>query len=318
MGGPVSNARPNEITTQTYQIADNDPTPQVAWETDEIEVLETAGAVSFQAKLNNRSGLPVEIYYSVDSAAAPGLEHNLENGRLRILPGETEITKTFRLKTNPKWEPTKTLVVTMDSASDAIIVHPQTMLIHVLDSLNIKDCRAIGNYMEAYPDVFANFQLRADPQRCIISLPQEFLFQTLSADLSSKAEQLLGPLFARIRETYPDDLVIIEGHSDPAPIFKNDPLRTKCKARFCNNWELSSARATSMALFMIKQVGFDPTNLSVSGFADTRPKVPYTELTGEIYEAAKEANRRVEIILIDPTPEIQATQLLYGKQLQAL
>jgi chemotaxis protein MotB len=75
--------------------------------------------------------------------------------------------------------------------------------------------------------------------------------------------------------------IIIEGHTDSRPINN---------ARFRSNWDLSTARATSVLQQMIA-LGFDPMRLSAAGYADTRP------VGDNATEEGRSQNRRVEIII---------------------
>jgi chemotaxis protein MotB len=75
--------------------------------------------------------------------------------------------------------------------------------------------------------------------------------------------------------------IIIEGHTDSRPINN---------ARFRSNWDLSTARATSVLQYMI-ELGFDPARLSASGYADTRPVGDNNTPEGQA------ENRRVEIVI---------------------
>ena len=72
----------------------------------------------------------------------------------------------------------------------------------------------------------------------------------------------------------------IEGHTD------NSPIST---ARFPSNWELSSARANSVARYLIEQ-GVNAQRLRTIGYADTKPKVDNNS------EEGRAVNRRVSIM----------------------
>ena len=96
--------------------------------------------------------------------------------------------------------------------------------------------------------------------------------------------------------------MVIEGHSE------NVPIKTK---KFRNNWELSSARATNIATMLIEKINYNPKTISVRGFADTRPRVPYKDAVGNLLKGqelsrARKINRRVEVIL---TPGLQSKDL---------
>jgi chemotaxis protein MotB len=69
------------------------------------------------------------------------------------------------------------------------------------------------------------------------------------------------------------------------------PISTKLQDRFQTNWELSTARATTVVRYLIDQGGVDREQLSAVGYADTRPVA-----TNETDEG-RSSNRRIEIVL---------------------
>lgn len=100
---------------------------------------------------------------------------------------------------------------------------------------------------------------------------------------------------ARLRDDYIDVLrqvrdvlvtkegaIEIKGHTDDLPI--NTP-------RFRSNWELSAARAASVAHELLSGDRMPPQRVQVSGFADTRPLVPNDGPEG------RSRNRRVEVVV---------------------
>mgnify|MGYP001582064753 FL=1 len=74
--------------------------------------------------------------------------------------------------------------------------------------------------------------------------------------------------------------VKIEGHTD------NSPIRIE---QFPSNWELSAARAAEVARELV-EAGSSPTQLSVEGFSQYRPKMP------NYSRQARATNRRIEIV----------------------
>lgn len=121
----------------------------------------------------------------------------------------------------------------------------------------------------------------------------------LSIELSSSAffksgaaefrEEAL-PVLTKVAETlkaprYAYYLFEVQGHTDDVPI--NTP-------RFPSNWELSTARATTVVRFLIEH-GNDPEKLQASGFAETRPKAVNRDSGGTPIPANQALNRRVSI-----------------------
>ena len=176
-----------------------------------------------------------------------------------------------------------------------------------------KNCSGLENYMKSFKNKFINYELRQTKLSCIVSLPQDFLFKSGEAALKPEAPIALTPFFKKILELpeHQEDIVVIEGHSD------NVPIKTK---KFKNNWELSSARATNIATMLIEKMKYNPKTISVRGFAETRPRVPYKDqsgksLMGEELRRARKINRRVEVILTPSTQSKDVGNILFdGKK----
>ena len=79
--------------------------------------------------------------------------------------------------------------------------------------------------------------------------------------------------------------VDIEGHTD------NVPINT---LRFPSNWELSVARASEVVKFLVN-LGYEPSNLKASGYADTQPlpNAPHTDGFGQDIIENRAKNRRI-------------------------
>jgi len=89
-----------------------------------------------------------------------------------------------------------------------------------------------------------------------------------------------------LEQEIPDDLkwvLRIDGHTDRRPI---------STARYPSNWELSAARAISVAKFMVAK-GVSPDRLVAAGFGEFQPIDPAD--TDEAYRR----NRRIEFKLTE-------------------
>ena len=139
-------------------------------------------------------------------------------------------------------------------------------------------------------DQFASIELVPDKTMRII-LTGDLLFFTGQADLSSRARQSLRELTAVIKNS--PYMINVIGHTD------NQPMHS---SRFASNWELSVVRASSVARFLINEMGMNPAQFIVSGYGSQRPRRP----NNDTYNRA--ANRRVEIIMSKRlAPAIKAT-----------
>lgn len=113
----------------------------------------------------------------------------------------------------------------------------------------------------------------------------ELLFPSGSADLESNGQVQLMQLADTLKKIIPQiptDLnwvLRVDGHTDRVPIYN---------LRFPSNWELSTARATSVVKFLIGQ-GIPPERLAAAGFGEFHPLDAGNTADG----LAK--NRRIEI-----------------------
>ena len=125
-----------------------------------------------------------------------------------------------------------------------------------------------------------------------IILTGDLLFDVGESELSSEARTSLQTVVEVMRHT--PYMINIVGHTDNLPMRSN---------RFKSNWELSVARASTVARFLIDEIGMNPNQFVVSGYASYRPIEPNT--TAE--NRAK--NRRVEIIVSKRLPNpVPATE----------
>lgn len=114
-----------------------------------------------------------------------------------------------------------------------------------------------------------------------ISMQESLLFPSGSAVVNPKGKDALSKV-AGVLNTSEDININIEGHTDSIPIHT---------AKFADNWELSTARATSIAHVLIDEYKVTPAKLVASGRSEYDPLAPNTTPEG------RGQNRRTEIIL---------------------
>jgi len=112
-----------------------------------------------------------------------------------------------------------------------------------------------------------------------IELHSSLLFSSGSAELSEQADMLLEQLAIILNKT--PSPVNVEGFTD------NLPVRS---GTFASNWELSAARAASVAR-VLAEFGVKPERLVASGYGEHRPL--YSNRTAE----GREKNRRVTLVV---------------------
>lgn len=117
----------------------------------------------------------------------------------------------------------------------------------------------------------------------LIKLSGDLLFQPNSAALTPRAKMKMDKVGAIIAKKFIIHNMRIEGHTD------NQPVSSKI---YPSNWELSSARASTIIRYLMGRFAFMPSLFSAVGFADTRP------VASNNSPANMAKNRRVEILIL--------------------
>ena len=106
-----------------------------------------------------------------------------------------------------------------------------------------------------------------------------FLFASGDADLRGESRETLSRLVDFL-DQFPHQ-VRIEGHTDSVPIRSE---------RFPSNWELSAARAVTVARYF-QSLGMPPERIAATGYGEYQP------IADNGTENGRKLNRRVEIFL---------------------
>lgn len=117
----------------------------------------------------------------------------------------------------------------------------------------------------------------------VLVLQDSVLFETGDAKIISTANPFLDKIGVMLKDI--PNLVKVEGHTD------NRPITT---LQYPSNWELSTARASSVIRYFIEKQNIDSARFIAVGYGETRPIVPNN--SPENWQK----NRRVEIIISDP------------------
>lgn len=113
-----------------------------------------------------------------------------------------------------------------------------------------------------------------------LEMNSELLFLSGEATLSKKAQPVLKKIAAVINPL--PNVINVEGHTD------NNPIDT---LKFPSNWDLSSARATSVVQEFVKE-GINPSRLSAIGYGEFHP------IGDNKLEEGRFKNRRVTLVLM--------------------
>jgi len=111
-----------------------------------------------------------------------------------------------------------------------------------------------------------------------ISLKEAGFFDSGSAEVRPEALAVLD----RIAAALPASGLRVEGHTDNVPI---------ATAQYASNWELSSARASTIARLLLKHGNVKAQKLSVAGYAEFHPVADNATAEG------RSKNRRVDVVV---------------------
>jgi chemotaxis protein MotB len=130
-------------------------------------------------------------------------------------------------------------------------------------------------------------RVRVVRNRMVIELPDNVLFDSGAAELKAEGQATLIEIVQVLRSIEGRQFQVA-GHTD------NVPIRSR---RFPSNWELSGARAVTVARFMIDQ-SMPADRISAAGYADTQ------SIETNDTEEGRQRNRRIEIALVPNLDEL--------------
>lgn len=123
-------------------------------------------------------------------------------------------------------------------------------------------------------------EIERSGQKIVIRIQEQASFDSGSDALKAGFAPIATKLAQILQDSAGD--IVISGHTDDVPIRS---------ARFRSNWELSSARAVSVAHALLGAAPIASSRVLIEGRADTRP------LADNLSTVGRARNRRVEITL---------------------
>lgn len=177
-----------------------------------------------------------------------------------------------------------------------IILAQYVVVARILDIENTQQAqkKLSDSLRAAFPGEYGTaIQDTAQPQLQKITFSDKILFDQGSDELRPEGERILrgiAGMLNRLRRDRTFDEIQIRGHTD------NVPIHT---AEFPTNWELSSARATSVVRFFVDECGLQPGNgllLSAQGYSEFDYIRPNNSGSNRAF------NRRIEIVIKYPLP----------------
>jgi len=118
-----------------------------------------------------------------------------------------------------------------------------------------------------------------------VNMLDEILFDSGKTTVKPQGVEVLervGSILLNVK----DRAISIEGHTD------NVPIGAELSKMYPTNWELSAARATTVARYLQEKIGLDPGLLSAIGYGEYQP------VASNESEEGQAKNRRIEIVLV--------------------
>ena len=151
------------------------------------------------------------------------------------------------------------------------------------------DTQSVARTIEAYlknEGLEKAAQLRIDQRGITVSMSDQFMFDSGSAELKTAAKRTLSMIASMVRDIAP--AVAVEGHTD------SNPLQGGI---YRNNWGLSAARSASVVSWLEDDGKYPSDALQIVGFGSSKPIVPNDT------PANRSLNRRVDIVFLSQYPK---------------
>lgn len=164
-------------------------------------------------------------------------------------------------------------------------IQPQSnSFVNVRDNNEFKSMVKLIKEYAAKQGISKKVDAKITERGLVINLEDSVLFGSGSAELSSKAREILDRLadimFASKKQ------IRVEGHTD------NVPIHT---ARYQSNWQLSTDRATNVIIYWISKYPDQAINLSAAGYGEFRP------IASNGISEGRALNRRVDVVILRET-----------------
>jgi len=174
-----------------------------------------------------------------------------------------------------------------------LTIEDQAMRLKKLENIIQSQRDLMNNLKNSISEALVNYEsdelsIYQKDGNIYVSLQEKLLFESGSYLVGSEGKKAVD-LVGKVLGDNPDLSVLIEGHTDNVPIKTN---------LFKDNWDLSTARATTIVRILTVDNGFDETRITASGRGQFHPVQ-----TNET-EAGRAGNRRTEVILSPKLEEL--------------
>jgi len=219
----------------------------------------------------------------------------IEKGKIDILNNQIDDLKADKAQSLKQVE---NLTVLTQSASDNIkqvvaqLSEKDKYINGVRDAMTQKDSINLAIKYQLTKELAAGIQdedIIVDVEKTVvyISIADKLLFKSGSATVSEKAKTVLGKV-ATVISSRPEMEVQVEGYTDNVSI---------STATMKDNWDLSTARATSVVRVLQGDFNVDPKRLIAAGRSE------YVPLESNDTAAGRATNRRTRIVILPKLEE---------------
>jgi chemotaxis protein MotB len=173
------------------------------------------------------------------------------------------------------------IVTTTSSVNDAALDMDSAF---DLSQRNVEQIQALMEQMQALVaagQLPGTVELLHEERGLVVRFADRAFFDLGKADIRPNAQPVLDQIAEVLRPLA--NHVRVEGHTDTLPINTE---------RFPSNWELSTARATSVIRFLIEEKQMSPERLSAAGYGQYRPVDTNDTMEG------RARNRRVDLVIM--------------------
>jgi chemotaxis protein MotB len=130
-----------------------------------------------------------------------------------------------------------------------------------------------------------DISLTEDGGKLRVGLVDKVLFNSGESAINKRGETVLQKV-GSILVNVADRQILVSGHTDQTPIGE------KRASQFPSNWELSTARATTVVRFLQEKANVPGERLVASGYGEYHP------VSSNKSSAGRAKNRRIEILLV--------------------
>ena len=221
---------------------------------------------------------------------------SLEEEIARLRQDKTNLEEISQAESNRLKEETSELlekVATLEKQNSLLTEENEALRSKALD-LEVQKKEEVFTMRRTYDDLLEDMKSEIEKGKITITqlegrlkvnMVDEILFDSGKTTIKPQGVKVLERV-GKILLKSKDQAIRIEGHTD------NVPIGPELAKTYPTNWELSAARATTVARYLQEKIGIDPGLLSATGYG------PHQPMASNETEEGRAKNRRIEILLV--------------------